>query len=326
MNNTIRIYPRKIRESFLRVIQESGSSNAERRLSVVLMGTLILALILAYSLDFFSGLQINPLLSFIPIFFALQLFFYFNYSLKGAARLKKIEEVFPDVIQLMSSNLRAGMTIDRAFILSARPEFYPLDEEILKAGKEITTGKDVASAMMDMSKRIGSEKIAKTMMLIISGIKAGGNLSTLLEQTASNMREKEFLEKRASSNVLMYVIFIFFAVGIGAPILFGLSSILVEVIITIVKTLPNTSGSQISLPFSFRDIGLSTQFIVYFSVVFVIVTDIISSLVIGLVNTGSEKSGLKYLIPLLILSLSIFFVIRIVLGNSLVDNFTAITR
>ena len=34
----------------------------------------------------------------------------------------------------------------------------------------------------------------------------------MLEQTAGNMKEKEFIEKRAASNILMYVIFIFFAI------------------------------------------------------------------------------------------------------------------
>lgn len=316
------IYPKRIRDKFISNLALAGADKPERELSKIVISMAILSLIISYSLGFVSGLNINSLLFFFPIFLSTQLFFYFKAVLGAAARLKKMEEAFPDVIQLMSSNLRAGMTIDRAFILSARPEFYPLDQEILKAGKEITTGKDVASAMLDMSKRIGSEKIRKTMMLVISGIKAGGNLSILLEQTASNMQEKEFLEKRASSNVLMYVIFIFFAVGVGAPVLFGLSSILVEIILSIVKTLPDTTSSQIAMPFTFRDIGLPISFVVNFSMVFILVTDIISCFIIGLVNTGDEKSGLKYLPFLLAASFAIFFIIRVVLGAVLVSNFT----
>ena len=109
----------------------------------------------------------------------------------------------------MSSNLRAGITIDRSMLLSAREEFDPLDKEILKTGRDITTGKDIQSALQNMSKRIGSNKIAKTVLLIISGIKAGGDVATLLEETAVHMREKSFLEKKAASSVLMYVIFYF---------------------------------------------------------------------------------------------------------------------
>ena len=214
------------------------------------------------------------------------------------------------------------MTVDKEFLLSSRPEFYPLDEEITRAGKEIVTGKDIGVALTNMAKNIGSEKINKTISLIISGIKAGGNISTLLEETASNIREKEFLEKRAASNILSYVIFIFIAIGIGAPLLFGLSSILVEIIINLVSGLPNVQQTQMALPFTFSNIGITPAFIIYFSLIFLVVTNIISSLVIGLVNKGEEKDGLRYILPLIAISILIFFGIRFVLTKFLAGSFS----
>lgn len=317
--NILKIYPSIISKRYISNMSKAGIKNPEEYHSTLFFGNIIFSCIVAACLYFFD---INPFMVFFLSFMVIELFFYFRASLNAASRLKKIEEIFPDVIQLMSSNLRAGMTIDKAFLLSARPELAPLDEEILKAGKEIATGKDIASAMLDLAKRTGSEKIMKTMMLIISGIKAGGNISTLLEQTSSNMREKEFLEKRAASNVLMYIIFIFFAVGVGAPLLFGLSSILVEIIINIVRSLPSAASSSMNMPFTFRDIGLNPLFIRIFAILFIIVTDLISSLVMGLVNTGEEKAGLKYFVPLVLLSLGIFFLIRLTLGKSLIETFS----
>jgi pilus assembly protein TadC len=320
--NMLRFYPEKIRKQYKKNLLSLDIKDPESYHSTLFFLSIILSLLV--SSNFFI-LDVNPLTIFFPSIIFLETFFYFRISLKASAKLKKMEEIFPDVIQLMSSNLRAGMTIDRAFILSARPEFAPMDEEIIKSGKEIATGKDLAASMIDLANRTDSEKIRKTIMLIISGIKSGGDISALLEQTASNMREKEFLEKRAASNVLMYVIFIFFAVGVGAPILFGLSSILVEIIISIVKTLPSVSASSLNMPFTFRDIGLSPNFIKYFALFFIAVTDLISSLVIGLVNTGEEKSGLKYFVPLLMLSLAIFFIIRVTLGKALISTFSSLS-
>ena len=106
-----------------------------------------------------------------------------------------------------------------------------------------------------MSERIGSEKISKIILLIISGLKAGGNISELLEETAASMREKEFIEKRATSNILMYVIFIFFAIGVGAPVLFALSSILVEVIVSLSSQVPSGAATAgLNTLFSFNEI------------------------------------------------------------------------
>jgi pilus assembly protein TadC len=323
--NVLKAYPKKIREAYLKNISSSGIKNSESYFYRFFINSLMFSILIAFLLFLFRNFTLLLSLGmFIGMFILLHLFFYFNLSIKATERIRKMEESFPDVIGLMSSNLRAGMTVDRAFILSARPEFFPLDEEIMKAGKEITTGSDVSLAMLNMAKRIGSEKITKIIMLIITGIKAGGNISTLLEQTSSNMREKEFLEKRAASNVLMYVIFIFFAVGVGAPILFALSSILVEIIITIVKNLP-TNTSSLNMPFTFRDIGLSPTFIQIFALLFIVATDLISSLVIGLVNKGEEKTGLRYFPPLLALSLAIFYGIRLTIGKNLIETFSGLS-
>jgi len=105
------------------------------------------------------------LISIIGLFLTLViifLYFYFSKALAKSSRIKKIESVFPDFLQLMSSNLKAGMTIDRAMLLSSRPEFAPLDAEILNTGKDITTGKDIEQSFLDMSKRIGAAKETAT--------------------------------------------------------------------------------------------------------------------------------------------------------------------
>jgi archaellum biogenesis protein FlaJ (TadC family) len=241
------------------------------------------------------------------------LYFYFKKSLEKSAKIKKFESIFPDFLQLMSSNLKAGMTIDRAMLLSSRPEFSPLDEEILTTGKDIATGKNIEQAFLDMSKRIGSEKIHKIILLVISGIRAGGDLAILLEETSTSMRQRELLEKKASSNVSMYFIFIFIAVSVAAPALFSLSTVLVELMTTIFSELPATQSFNI--PFTLSKIEISVTFINYFSVVFIIIIDILASLILGLINKGEEKQGLRYLPFILVISLVIFFVAKMVISN-----------
>ncbi len=245
-------------------------------------------------------------------------YFYFKKSLDKSGRIKKIETVFPDFLQLMSSNLRAGMTIDKAMLLSSMPEFAPLDEEILKTGRDMATSKNIERAFSDLSKRIGSEKINKTILLIISGIRSGGNLAVLLEETSLNMREREFIEKKASSNVMMYTIFIFLVVSIFAPALFSLSNILVEVLTKILSNIPNQQSAAATLPFAtLSKVAISTEFTNYFSIIFMITIDILASLILGLVSKGEEKEGLKYLPAILILSLSVFFIAKIFISQFL---------
>ncbi|MEK6908901.1 MAG: type II secretion system F family protein [Nanoarchaeota archaeon] len=229
-------------------------------------------------------------------------------------KIRMMEIVFPDFLQLISSNLKAGITIDKAIVISSRKEFSPLDEQINQFGRDIVTGKPVEIAMKEMSIRINSEKISKTINLIITGMRSGGNLATLLEQTSANLKERQYVEKRAASNIIMYIILILFAVGIGAPILFSLSTVLVSVLTKILGNIPEIQTS-VATPFAFTSINLSSAFITYFAVFFIITIDVLGSMVIGLVQKGEEREGLKYAIPLIALSLTMFFLLKIVLAS-----------
>jgi len=272
---------------------------------------LILTISIALStfVYFFSDNKANSVVVFIAALLFLSVYMFAREKLKESIKIKKMEEVFPDFIELVASNLRAGMTMDKALLLSSRKEFNPLDQEILFLGKEIITGKEIIVALKDMAIRIKSDKIRKTVELIISGIRSGGNISILLEETAINMRERNFIEKKSASNVLMYVIFIFFAVAIGAPLLFGLSSVLVQIMTKLVSTIPISQVTS-SMPFTFSKVNISSEFITYFAIMFLAVTDILASMIIGIVNKGNEKSGLKYALPLIAVSIVVFFVIK----------------
>jgi archaeal flagellar protein FlaJ len=234
--------------------------------------------------------------------------------LKNYKKIKKMEDIFPDFLQLMASNLRAGLTVDRALLASSRKEFAPLNIEINAVGKEILTGNDIQKSLKTMSERIKSDKISKTVNIINSGLASGGNLAVLLEETAFNMRERGFVEKKAASSVLMYVIFTLFAIGVGAPILFSLSSVMVEVLSRILSTLPELEETT-RVPFTLTGINVSVNFIIYFSLAFMVATNILGSLVIGLVSKGQEKEGVKFMIPLILLSVAIFFILRLIVGN-----------
>jgi len=276
----------------------------------------IISILIGILIFIFKRNIIESIIYFFSTFFIILVYLKIKETLKKSTRIKKLEEIFPDFLQLMSSNLRAGMTVDRAILLSSRPEFAPLDEEILQTGKDLATGKDIAKALLEMSKRLESERIHKTILLVISGIQAGGDLAILLEQTAVSMRERKFVEKKAASSVLMYVIFIFLAVSIFAPALFSLSNVLVEVLTNILSGLPEVDAGA-NLPFTLSKINISISFIKYFSIIFMITIDFFSALVLGLVSKGEEKQGLKYFPVIVALSMAVFFGSRIIIARFL---------
>jgi pilus assembly protein TadC len=282
----------------------------------------VIALALALIVYFVTRNILQASIALVLVIVGIPLYIFASNKLKKSAEIRKMELVFPDFIELMSSNLRAGMTIDKALLLSSRREFSPLDREITILGKDIVTGKEITQALREMSERIKSDKIRKTIDVIISGIKSGGNISVLLEETAVNMRERMFMEKRAASNVLMYILFIFFAVAIGAPVLFGLSTALVHIMSDILSTIPSTDV-PINAPMTMTKVSISTSFVTWFSIIFLVVASFLASTIIGLVSKGDEKSGLKYALPLSAIGITVFLLISKLMVNYFGSFFSA---
>lgn len=310
------IYPKNLKKKYELLIKYSDLKLNPLRL----MGFFLsfgFGLAVALSL-FLNRLIKMPLVFLILIlFFLIELLFYILLLLKADKKGKFVEGILPDVLQLMSSNLRAGLTTDKALMMASRPEFGPFKEEINRVGKDITMGRDISDSLLDMTKSIKSDKLEKTIFLIISGLKSGGELSSLLEQTAKNLRQQKFVEEKMHSNVMMYVMFIFAAVAIGSPILFGLSSFLVEVLTTHMASFEMPTGVASNLPLSFTKVDISIDFIIMFAIISLATSSILGSLILGLISKGKERDGVKFIPILMALSLSLFFLARFFVRNVL---------
>lgn len=219
-----------------------------------------------------------------------------------------VDEILPDALLLLSANIRAGYIPSRALILSARKEFGPLSDAIRKAGKEIMTGMSLEDGLRDIPKRIKSKDLERTIKLITEGIKGGGQIVTLLEENALDIRRRQAIRKEIAANIMMYAIFIAFAGCLGAPGLYALSGYLTT---TMAKLTPDVGmNDQVSSKVSFINMssgGVSGEFLFQFSIAAILITTVFGGLILGLINSGKEKDGLKFAPILAIIALGVFF-------------------
>ena len=241
---------------------------------------------------------------FIAVFGALNAMLFLSVERRG----RFVDEILPDALLLLSANIRAGYIPSRALILSARPEFGPLSMAIRRSGKEIMTGKSLEEGLREIPKRIKSKDLERTIKLIIEGIRGGGKIVTLLEENAVDIRRRQAIRKEIKANIMMYAIFIAFAGCLGAPGLYALSGYLTS---TMSKMSPDmTMSSQVSSKVSFMQLGgvsVSEEFLFQFSIAAILVTTIFGGLILGLINSGKERDGLKYAPILVILALLVYF-------------------
>lgn len=276
-----RLYPKKLKDGYQQLLLYCNiQTEVNRFLTIIAFSTLIGSVVLAlFTLIFFD---VNFFLLFIAWFALLQGVVYAWLVLTADSRARFVEELLPDALQLMASNLRAGLTVDRALLLAARPEFGHFKDELNYVGKQLATGKELGAALMELSSRIRSDRLKKTFQIIVSAMASGGELAELLIQTASNLRQQRLIEQRVRSSVLVYVIFIFSAIAFGAPMLFGLSSFLVEVITDIFSKVQLPTEGTTNLPMSFTKISITPSFVNTYVLVSLIFTSIMGSLIMGL--------------------------------------------
>lgn len=227
-------------------------------------------------------------------------------------RAAMIEGSLPDFLSIMASNVRSGLTPDRALLLSARKEFGPLAREIDRAAKETIVGKPITDALMGMTGRIRSEMFSKTMRLIVEGINSGGNTADLLENTALDIRRFGAIRKEVAATVLVYQLFMFAAVAFGAPLLYSVTTFLIKVISQTRERIgvDITAEAASSLSFFSSSTIISPELVFIFSLAAIGITTFFGSLTAGVISKGKESEGLPYLPILLLVALGLFFLTR----------------
>ncbi len=299
-----RLMPRRYREKIQELIIFSGGQKTPSHffntsLVISLMMALVMAVIVRQYFSYIFGL------AFISVFA-------FSHGLLYLAverRTRYVESILPDALQLVAANIKSGFIPSRALMLSARKEFGPLSEAIKNVGREMMTGKSLQESMKEMTRTIRSDVLETTVQLITKGIRAGGQLVSLFEETAIDIRRKEAIKKEVRANIMMYTIFIGFAGCVGAPLLYALSSFLVGTISRLgsMISIPEDVTAKMPLHIKFG-IELSPDFLFIFSLLAIAITTVFGGMIIGLISSGKEKDGIKYIPVLLITALAVYFI------------------
>tara|TARA_Y100000310_G_scaffold344866_1_gene460117 strand:- start:8372 stop:9232 length:861 start_codon:yes stop_codon:yes gene_type:complete len=247
-------------------------------------------------------------LIFIAIIILEWVVFYTLIDLRIYNRKLEIEEVLPDFLQLTSSNIKAGMPIDKALWYAVRPRFGVLAKEIEFVAKETMGGESFKNALREFSLKYDSIILRRSINMLIEGIDAGGEIGELLTKIADNIQEHQIMLKEISASVTTYSIFITFSAIIAAPFLFALSGALIGVVTELSTTFSLVSGAATgSIPLSFGGVGITSEDFKIFAILSLLITSIFSAVVVATIKKGNVRTGIKYLPIFSIISLSVYF-------------------
>lgn len=109
-------------------------------------------------------------------------------------RLKAIDEQLDGFVLALANALKSVASIGAAFQSLVHVTQPPLSQEVDLAVKEMKVGSSLDQSLLAMAARIGSRQVDSALSAILIGRQVGGNLPTVLEQTANSLREMRRLE------------------------------------------------------------------------------------------------------------------------------------
>lgn len=251
------------------------------------------------------GYLVGVLLAFAAIYLLI--------DFQSMQRSKKVEESLPDALELVAVNISSGLTVENALVEAARPEFGELAAFLKRAAKEIYSGTALEKAFKEISGKIESEALQRSVLLINEGMKKGASLGDLLLRISNDLRGEAALKREINANISMYIMLILIATCLGAPILFGAGTV---VSISFSKQTSEIATSDYSsrIPL-FNLIGqgqgsedrFSIADLELVSVAALFLTCLFASVIIGVIRYSRETPGLRYFPALLIVALAVYY-------------------
>lgn len=116
--------------------------------------------------------------------------------MKAARRRRAFDDALPEVLQLISGALSAGLSLAQAVDTVVREGPEPIASEFKRVLVEARIGMPLEDAFDGVAERFQSKDFAWSVMAIRIQRQVGGNLAELLTTVASTMRERAYLRRQ----------------------------------------------------------------------------------------------------------------------------------
>jgi len=267
------------------------------------------SIIVFFVLTFVSWFFIQAIIAMLII---LSLYFYLN--IRIYQRTKTLEDLLPDYLSMVSTNLKGGMNFEKSLWAALKPEFGILANEIGVVSKRVATGNDVSEALKEFAEKYSSPILRRSMDLLEGEILSGGSITGVIDSLVLNLKKTKALRQEMSAATLTYMIFMA-AIVIGImPVLFALSKQLLGIILKFGSRISTSfQSSTTSTMFRFSVANIDPFHFQVFSIVAISIIATFSSMIISTIEKGDIKGGLKYIPLFLFGSLIMYFIFSITL-------------
>ncbi len=253
----------------------------------------VLSLILALAT---VPVTLNIILFLIKVLYKVYLDFKIN------KRKVQMEAIFPDFLAEVSLNIKAGLSLEKAFQNALEKDFGVLGEEIDSISRDISLGASMSVAMKEFTKNYDSELMEEAFELILLSWKKGTNTAPLIDRIADNINDTNFLKRKVVAGVTSYRIFIGVVTLVITPAMFAVVYHLIDLIRAMFGRITSFSSTG-QLPLLIYDIRINDTHLVIFSAMAIGIVSISAAIIDSIIRTGDIKNSTKEIITYPMLSI-----------------------
>lgn len=120
-------------------------------------------------------------------------------SIRSGRRKSAFADALDDVVQHLSTNLRAGHSTVQSLETVGREIEEPTKSELLRAVNQVRIGRDLGEALLETAERMDSEDFKWVAQAITIHRQVGGNLGEVLDTVSHTMRERQQMRRQVKA-------------------------------------------------------------------------------------------------------------------------------
>jgi tight adherence protein C len=109
------------------------------------------------------------------------------------ARQKAVQRALPDLLDMLTTTVEAGVSLNGALVSAIEAISGPLSEELKATMSEVRLGRSRADALMAMAERVQQPDLLTTVIAIVQAERLGGNIVSVLEEISVEARESRMM-------------------------------------------------------------------------------------------------------------------------------------
>ena len=230
-------------------------------------------------------------------------------------QIDDLEAKFAEFLSDLAEYWKVGISMTAAIKTLARGDYGAMTKEIRKMNAQVSWGIAFNDVLHQMSERIKTKLVKRSVSLIEEANLAGGKIADVLESAAKDASEIKWLEAERTKGVFMYVVVIYIAFGVYLAVIAVIVALFLPAIIGTSAGMEETKEEEAAGGGSSAGgggmAGMGTKKISAPKLTFIFFSSVMvqcvgNGLMAGMMGEGKISAGLRHVVVMTMMSWGTF--------------------